>query len=160
MHHVTAMYFYLQIESNLGLSERFYHVVVSSFFIGEFLGASIGGVLSSIIPFWYSAMGALLFHTVGFLIYATAVNGWMVIVARILTGFFAGLQVVTILTYFGVSYQHYLDVIGTEERKKEEASTTRVKDQLFAIYMLVGNVGTLFGPGLICMHMMCCPWLI
>ena len=153
MHHGIAMDFCLQIEPELGLPERFYHVAVSSFFIGEFLGALIGGILSSIIPFWYSAMGALLFHTVGFVIYATAVNGWMVIVARILTGFFAGLQVVTILTYFGVSYQHYLDVIGTEERKKEEASTTRVKDQLFAIYMLVGNAGILFGPGwIMCMY--------
>ena len=154
--HVVAIHFCLQIEPELGLSERFYHIAVSSFFIGEFLGALIAGILSSRIPFWYSAMGALLFHTVGFVIYATAVNGWMVIVARILTGFFAGLQVVTILTYFGVSYQHYLDVIGTEERKKEEASTTRVKDQLFAIYKIAGNAGILFGPGLIiCMHMMC-----
>ena len=160
MQHGIALHFCLQIEPELGLSERFYHIAVSSFFIGEFLGALIGGVLVSIIPFWYSAMGALLSHTVGFVIYATAVNGWMVVVARILTGFFVGLQAVTTLTYFGVSYQHYLDVIGTEERKKEEASTTRVKDQLFALYMLVGNAGALFGPGLICMHMMCCPCLI
>ena len=150
-----VIYFCLQIEPELGLSERFYHIAVSSFFIGEFLGALIAGILSSKVPFWYSAMGALLFHTVGFVIYATAVNGWMIIVARILTGFFAGLQVVTILAYFGVSYQHYLDVIGTKERKKEEAKATRLKDQLFAFYMVTANAGILFGPGLIlCMHMM------
>ena len=145
----NGLHFCLQIETELGLSETFYHIAVSSFFIGEFLGALIAGILSSRIPFWYMAMGALLFHTVGFVIYATAMSGWMVIVARLLTGVFAGLQVVTILTYFGVSYQRYLDVIGTKERKKEEAKTTRVKDQLFAFYMVAGYTGILFGPGLI-----------
>ena len=111
-HDAVALHFCLQIETELGLPERFYHIAVSSFFVGEFLGAFIAGILSSRIPFWYWTIGALLFHTVGFVMYATAMSGWMVIVARLLTGVFAGLGTVTILTYFGVSYQHYLDVIG------------------------------------------------
>ena len=81
--------------------------------------------------------------------YATALSGWMVIVARLLTGVFAGLGTVTILTYFGVSYQHYLVVIGTKERKKEETKATRLKDQLFAFFMVTANAGILLGPGLI-----------
>ena len=144
--------FCLQIEAGLGLSEKFYHIAVSSFSIGEFVGALIGGFLASRIPFWYSAMGALLCHIVGFVIYATAVSGWMIIGARILSGTFVGLQSVVSFTYFGVSYQHYLEVIGPKERKREEAKTTRVKDHLFAFYAVAANVGTLFGPGLITWH--------
>ena len=136
-----------QIEAGLGLSEKFYHVAVSSFSIGEFVGALIGGFLASRIPFWYCAMGALLCHIVGFVIYATAVSGWMIIGARILSGTFVGLQSVVSFTYFGVSYQHYLEITGPKERKKEEAKTTRVKDHLFAFYAVAANVGTLFGPG-------------
>ena len=145
-----------QIEAGLGLSEKFYHVAVSSFSIGEFVGALIGGFLASRIPFWYSAMGALLCHIVGFVIYATAVSGWMIIGARILSGTFVGLQSVVSFTYFGVSYQHYLEIIGPKERKKEEAKTTRVKDQLFAFEAVAANVGSLFGPGLImCICVLC-----
>ena len=144
---VMVFYFCLQIEAGLGLSEKFYHIAVSSFSIGEFLGALMGGFLASRIPFWYSAMGALLCHIVGFVIYATAVSGWMLISARILSGTFVGLQSVISFTYFGVSYQHYLEVIGPKERKLEAAKTTRVKDQLFPLATLSGYGGALFGQG-------------
>ena len=139
---------FLQIEAGLGMSEKFYHVAVSSFSTGEIPAALILGILSSRIPFWYSAMGALLCHTVGYVLFAVAVSGWMIVVARALAGMFTGLQVVIIFTYFGVSYQHYLDNLEPKDRKKEEAKTTRVKDQLFAFYAVATNVGSLFGPGL------------
>ena len=148
---------FLQIEAGLGMSEKFYHIAVSSFSMGEILGAVILGTLSSRIPFWYSAMGALLCHTVGFTLFAVAMSGWMIVVARMLAGMFTALQVVTVFTYFGVSYQHYLDNLEPKERKKEETKTTRVKDQLFAMYAVATNVGALFGPGLIiCMHNVSC----
>lgn len=147
---------FLQIEAGLGMSEKFYHIAVSSFSMGEILGAVILGTLSSRIPFWYSAIGALLCHTVGFTLFAVAVSGWMIVVARVLTGMFTALQVVTVFTYFGVSYQHYLDNLEPKERKKEEAKTTRVKDRLFAMYAVATNVGALFGPGLIiCICVLC-----
>ena len=149
---------FLQIEAGLAMSEKFYHLAVSSFSMGEILGAliMIVGTFSSRIPFWYIAMGALLCHTVGFVLFAIAASGWMIIAARVLIGMFAGLQVVAEFTYFGVSYQHYLDNLEPKERKKEEAKTTRVKDQLFAFEAVAANVGALFGPGLImCICVLC-----
>ena len=147
---------FLQIEAGLAMSEKFYHIAVSSFSMGEILGALIVGTFSNRIPFWYSAMGGLLCHTVGFVLFAIAVSGWMIIAARVLIGMFVGLQVVTVFTYFGVSYQHYLDNLEPKERKKEEAKTTRVKDQLFAFEAVAANVGSLFGPGLlICVCVLC-----
>ena len=151
-----VFYFCPQIEAELGLSEKFYHIAVSSFSIGEFLGALMGGFFASRIPFWYSTMGALLCYTVGFVMYAIAMSGWMIIAAKVLSGTFVGLQVVTIYTYFGVSYQHYLEVIGPKERKLEAAKTTRVKDQLFPLATLSGYGGALFGQGLCALVLLIC----
>ena len=139
----------LQIEAGLGLSEDFYHVAISAFSIGELLGAMTASVVSSRIPLWYNTMAALLCHITGFVVYATATSGWMIVLARILSGAYIGLLTVILLAYFGVSYQHYLEVLGPEGRTKEEGKTTRVKDTLFALYCAAGNMGTLIGPGLI-----------
>ena len=124
-------------------------MAISAFSIGEFLGAMTASIISSRIPLWYSTMAALLCHITGFVVYAMATSGWMMIVARVVSGTFIGVQTVLVLTYFGVSYQHYLEVLGPEGRTKEEGKTTRVKDTLFAFYAVSANVGSLIGPGLI-----------
>ena len=141
-------WYFIQIDVGLGLSERFYHVAVSAFSIGQLLGALIASIVSGRVPLWYSTMVALLCHITGFVVYAMATSGWMMIVARVLAGMFIGIQVVLSLAYFGVSYQHYLEVLEPEERTKEEEKTTRVKDTLFALYAVSENVGNLIGPGL------------
>ena len=151
-HHVFVVHICLQIEAGLGLSERFYHVAMLALSVGELLGAFIGSI--GILPLWYGTMAALLCHITGFVVYAMATSGWMMIVARVLSGMFVGMQSVITLAYFGVSYQHYLEVLGPEERTKEEGKTTRVKDILFVFYAVSANVGTLIGPGLI--HVTCC----
>ena len=140
---------FIQIEAGLGLSEDFYHVAISAFSVGELLGAMTASVVSSRIPLWYNTMAALLCHITGFVVYAMATSGWMIVLARILSGAYIGLQTVILLAYFGVSYHHYLEVLEPEERTKEEGKTTRVKDTLFAFYAFSANIGTLIGPGLI-----------
>ena len=141
-------WYFIQIEAGLGLSERFYHVAVSALSIGQLLGAMMASIVSDRIPLWYSTMATLLCHIVGFVVYAMATSGWMIIVARLLSGMFIGIQVVLSLAYFGVSYLRYLEVLEPEERTKEEGKTTRVKDVLFALFAVSENVGNLIGPGL------------
>ena len=123
-------------------------MAISAFSIGELLGAMTASIVSSRIPLWYNTMAALLCHITGFVVYATATSGWVMIVARVLSGTYIGLQTVILFAYFGVSYQHYLEVLEPEERTKEEGKTTRVKDTLFAFYAFSSNIGTLIGPGL------------
>ena len=141
-------WYFIQIEAGLGLSERFYHVAISALSIGQLLGAMMASIVSDRIPLWYSTMATLLCHIVGFVVYAMATSGWMIIVARLLSGMFIGIQVVLSLAYFGVSYLRYLEVLEPEERTKEEGKTTRVKDVLFALFAVSENVGNLIGPGL------------
>ena len=136
------------MEPGLGLSETFYHWVITAYSIGEFLGALLAGYVASRIPFWYSAMLALLTNIIAYVFYATAINGWTMITARVLAGMYCSLQTVLALTYFGVSYPQYLEALGKEQRIKEEQKTTKVKDKLFALYAVAGNVGSLLGPGL------------
>ena len=141
-------WYFIQIEAGLGLSERFYHVAISALRIGQLLGAMMASIVSGRIPLWYSTMATLLCQIVGFVVYAMATSGWMIIVARLLSGMFIGIQVVLSLAYFGVSYLRYLEVLEPEERTKEEGKTTRVKDILFALFAVSENVGNLIGPGL------------
>ena len=143
------------------MSEKFYHVAISSFSIGEFLGAMMGGIFACRIPFWYSTLASLLFHSVAFLIYAIAMDGWIVIAAQLLSGMFVGQQSVVSLTYIGVKYQHYVEVLDPKERMKEERKIARVKDTLFAFYNVSASCGTLFGLGMmVSMCLTCWFWCI
>ena len=152
---------YIQIDAELGLPEKFYHVAISSFSIGEFLGAMIGGIFASRIPFWYRTLASLLFHSLAFLIYAIAMDGWIVIAAQLLSGMFVGQQSVVSLTYIGVSYQYYVEVLDPKERIKEERKITRVKDTLFAFYNVSASCGTLIGLGMmVSMCLTCWFWCI
>ena len=155
IYHAMTLHICLQIEAGLGLSESFYHVAISAFSIGEFLGAMTASIISGRVSLWYNTMAGLLCYITGFVVYATATSGWMIVLARILSGAYVGLQTVILLAYFGMSYQHYLEVLGPEERTKEEGKTTRVKDTLFALYCTAGNMGALIGPGLITACMWC-----
>jgi len=117
--------------------------------IGEFLGAIFAGYIASRIPFWYITLLALLTNITAYVLYAAAINGWMIISARLLAGLFGGSRNVISYTYFGVSYPVYLEALGKEQRVKEEQKTTKVKDKLFTLYAVAGNLGILFGPGLL-----------
>ena len=138
----------LQIEPGLGLSETFYHWTIAAYCIGEVLGAIFAGYIVSRIPFWYSTMLALLIDITGFVFYATAINGWMMITSQVLAGMFSSLANVLAFAYFGVSYPLYLEALGNEERVREQQKTTKVKDRLFSFYGVAAHVGFLFGPGL------------
>ena len=146
---MTLIHVCLQIQPGLGLSETFYHVAVLVFGIGEFLGAIISTAAASKLPYWYCTMGALLCHIVGFVVYSAATSGWMIIVARIMSGTFVGMQTAIAFSYFGVSYQDYLEALGPEARMKEETKATRLKDKLFSFYAVAVQIGTSVGPGLI-----------
>ena len=126
--------------------------MISTYSIGQVLSSLLAGLIVSRIPFLYSNMLALLIGITGFVFYATAINGWMMITARLLAGIFSGSHSVIAFTYFGVSYPLYLEALGKEERVREEQKTTTVKDRLFTLYSVASNVGIIFGPGLCLSH--------
>jgi len=92
-------------------------------------------------------MLALVINTLAYVFYATAINGWMMIIARVLAGMYGSWGNVVAFAYFGVSYPLYLEALGKEQRAREEQKTTKVKDRLFTFYAVAGSFGYLFGPG-------------
>ena len=124
--------------------------------IGGFFGGILGGILASTIPYWYSFLIALLFNVVGFLLYATAQYGWMVILARLLIGTFSGLQHSLVYAYIGVSYQQYIEIRRQAGMKTVPTKYCRVKDIVFSLYTISTSVGYFLGSGMIkCLYEYC-----
>lgn len=136
----------IQYEPGLGGSESIYAWSISVNNIGGFFGAILGGLLSHLIPYWYSFLISLFFHILGFLLYGLAKHGWMIILSRLLTGVFNGLQRTLAFAYFGESYQHYVETLQSAG-KKESDKLCRVKDVLFTLFTVSTGIGLLLGAG-------------
>lgn len=115
--------------------------------IGGFLGGLAGGVLASTVPYWYSFLLALLFNATGFLIYAIAQQGWVMIVARLLVAVFSGLQHSLVFAYIGVSYQNYVEIQTRAGKKVNPTKYCRVKDLIFSLYTIFTSAGYFIGAG-------------
>ena len=137
------------------MSENVYTWSVSVNSIGAFLGGLTGGTLASTIPYWYSFLLALIFNALGFLLYATAQHGWVVVLARILVGMFSGLQRSLVFAYIGVSYQNYVEIQTRAGKEVNPAKYCRVKDILFSLYTISTSGGYFLGAGM-CYYCMDC----
>lgn len=130
------------------MSEDVYTWSVSVNNLGGFLGGLSGGILASTVPYWYSFLLALLFNAIGFLIYATAHHGWVIIVARLLAGVFSGLQHSLVYAYIGVSYQNYVEILKHTGKKVQPTKYCRVKDIIFSLYTISTSGGYFLGAGM------------
>ena len=135
------------MEPGLGQTEHVYTWSVTFNSIGSICGGLLGGVLASTIPYWHSFLQALLFNAVGFLIYATAMHGWVVVVARFFVGVASGLQQALVYAYIAVSYQDYVEVRSLAG-KKAEFKYCRVKDILFSVYTIATKGGYFLGSSM------------
>ena len=81
--------------------------------------------------------------------YGLAKHVWMIVLSRLFTGVFTGLQRALAFAYFGVTYQHYVETLQTA-RKKESAKLCRVKDVLFTLFTVSASIGLLLGSGECC----------
>ena len=128
----------------LGLSEVFYSWTVCVYSIGEVVAAAIAGYMTKYIPYRYTILLAALTLAVGLLLYALTVQGWMIIVARLLIGVHTGFDLVLVTAYLGET--------GTEVAAKREAAGGKrdhdgatLKDKLFIWYSFVTNGSFLSG---------------
>ena len=136
----------LQIEPGLGESEAFYSWVITIFNVGAIIGSLMGGLLLKWVPYWHLVLSSLTLHTVGYILYAVADSGWLVMFSKLLSGVFIGAEMTLALAYFGESNQAYRAAVkGLGEKK--EGGACRVKHTLFALHSVGVNVGYVFGPG-------------
>lgn len=85
----------------LGESDYFYSWAVSVFPIGEVLMSLVAAYLSTAIPYRYTIPLTCCIAAVGGLVYALAIHGLMVIIARFLFGTTNGLSLVLAQAYIG-----------------------------------------------------------
>ena len=135
----------VQVESGLGQSESFYAWVITVFNVGAIIGSLMGGFLLKWVPYWHLVLSSLSLHTLGYIIYAVATSGWVVMVSKLLSGVFIGAEMTLALAYFGESNQPYRAAV--KALGKGEGGAARMKHTLFALHSVGVNVGYVFGPG-------------
>jgi MFS family permease len=138
----------IQFEPGLGVSEDVYAWSVSVHSVGGLIGGICGGVLASLVPYWYSFLMATLFYVFGFLLYGTAQYGWMIILSQLLVGIYSGLQRSLIYAYIGTSYQSYVEIRQRAGKKVNISKYCRVKDILFSLYTISTSAGYFIGAGI------------
>ena len=140
-----------QFESGLGKSEAFYSTLVTSLNIGAVIGASSSIILLKFFPYWHLVLSSVILHILGYVLYALANSGWIMILSKLLSGLYLGAEVTLVHTYIGESitdYQEALMELGEDVKK-----ATRVKHRLFGLHAVGNDIGYILGAGL-CFMMM------
>ena len=135
------------MEPGLEQSESFYSLTYVALFVGHVMAAVTTGLLFNLIPTWYLFLVSTLSHTLGYLLYALATNGWMMILARVLAGLQLGAVDSLSFSYFGVSFEKYkqnLKVLGKFEEKK----VAKVKGYVFSSNSIGTTLGFWVGAGM------------
>ena len=108
------------------------------------------GLTYNAIPTWYlflfSTLSCTLSYTLGYLLYALATSGWMMILARGLAGIQLGATTALAFSYYAVSFEKY-----TENLKKlgrfDEKKAKRTRGYLFSSYGIGNMAGYITGLG-------------
>lgn len=132
------------MEAGLGESEAFYSWVITLFNIGALIGAILCGFLVKFIPYWHLILLSLLAHTAGYVIYAVTYEGWLIMISKLLSGFFIGAEMALALSYFAESSMDYEELMRELGKK---SSRTTLRNSLFALHNIGVNIGYIFGPG-------------
>lgn len=142
----TLSFFPQRIEPGLEQSEMFYSLTYVALFIGHTTSAVAVGLLFNIVSTWYLFLLSTLAHTAGYIFYATATSGWMMLVARWLAGVALGSVVSLTFSYYGVSFEQYqkdLKILG----KYDETKASKTKGYVFSSYRIGFVLGNSIGVG-------------
>lgn len=133
------MLFFLQynaadssIRPGLGESDMFYSWAITIFSVSALVISPIAGVLPRFITYRLSILLFLLVFIVGSLLYAQAVEPWMILVARFLLGIFDGASPILLLSYASRSASIIVDARKNDLKEQETNKKFCLKDKLFA----------------------------
>ena len=143
---VTSENFFQKVEPGLEQSEEFYSMTYVALFVGHTAAAVAIGLLFNLIPTWYLFLVSTLCHTLGYLLYALASKGWMMLLARWLAGMQLGAADTLVFAYYSVSFEKYTENLKALE-KFDEKRAAKVKGYLFSTSAIGYAVGFGFGIG-------------
>ena len=136
-----------KIEPGLGESETFYSWTYVIMYAGYAVSAVALGLLFNSIPTWYLFMASTLSHIISYTLYALATNGWMMIVSRGLAGVSQGGIDSLAYSYYGVSFEKYIEDLKTLGRYEKERAV-KLKGYLFSTVLFGMWLGFFFGVGI------------
>ena len=144
--------FSLQILPGLGRSEFFYSWTITIYSLGEVIMAPIAGYSTRIIPYWYILAVGILMQMFGYIIYAVASEGWMLLVARLLTGGYSGIIETISYSYVSEKEQDYREAyfqVHEQDlsKKNGKLKLPNVKEKMFSLLTIVVAFAYLLGPG-------------
>ncbi|XP_064385763.1 uncharacterized protein LOC135334489 [Halichondria panicea] len=131
-----------KIEPGLGESELFYSLLISATNVGAIIGGLVCGFLVGIVPYWYLWAVSLVAHTISYVMYCVVHQGWLMMISRLLAGYFAGATLT-----LGFSYFTDTSVLYVEKLTGAKTESERVRNYLFATFSFSMNLGFLLGPG-------------
>ncbi len=112
------------------------------------VGALVTGFLIETIPYWYLWNTALLFHILGYVIYSVASQNWLIMISRLLAGWYLGAYVTLGFSYFTTSSKIYVEAQKRLGIETNENSEEKVKNFGFTLmsfgysagFVLVGGI--------------------
>ncbi len=112
------------------------------------IGGLVSGFLVETIPYWYLWVIALTTHTLGYIIYSLASQGWLIMISRLLAGYFLGAVITLSFSYFASSSAKYVERQSELGIKTKENSKERLKNYSFTVLMFGYSTGFILGPGM------------
>ena len=136
----------MQIEPGLGESELFYSLLISGTNVGTIIGGLVCGFLMRIVPYWYLWAVSLVAHTISYVMYCVVHQGWLMMISRLLAGYFAGATLTLGFSYFTDTSVLYVEELN-RMRTGAKTESERVRNYLFATFSVSMNLGFILGPG-------------
>ena len=150
--------------SGLGESDFFYSLTSMFRGIGLLVGSFVAGVLPGFVPFRFRMMLYSAICLVGYLLYANATKGWMILGAQFFgLGISLGLFFVFVIGYLCKTSMLIEESEQLTPKELEETETCRVKskkgrhcslkDKFLMMNLLLRNIGWPLGVGMyyVCM---------
>ena len=148
---------WIQVEPGLGESELFYSFVVTCLHIGSIIGGLVSAILLKYIPYWYLFLSFITSHILGCVLYGTATQGWVLIIAMFLVGLYLGAEVTLVFNYatdMSVEYVELLKEKG-EKFECEKSKAVKIRNYLYASHSVGYGIGFIVATGICVVELLC-----
>lgn len=129
----------------------FYAWMITVYSLGEVILAPISGYGTRWIPYWYILFVGIAVHIIGYALYSLSQTLWMMFLARLLTGAYAGIIETVGYAYIGERATEYEIAVAKRQKLisgKKTNKPTRIKEKAYALLTLSITLSYLAGPGM------------
>ena len=114
---------------------------------GGLIGGLGSGFLVRSVPYWYLFLITLVCHRVGFVLYCLSHHGWLMMISRLISGYFIGSIITLTFSYCTVSSEPYAKVKNDLGEQTDENLTFRIRNYLFSAKSFGHGAGVIIAAG-------------